>query len=126
MRAAIAHALHRITAWLRPKAMPHALAGQHSRNAIHPRLQRRDEKLNEQLLPLYDPTGRVVFASEDPTPADAEVDNQQLQIDMRYGVVTINDIREQRGYPPVPWGNEPWLPLNQAPASVPRVPKTKP
>ena len=41
---------------------------QHSRNAIHPRLQRRDEKLNEQLLPLYDPTGRLFVASEDPQP----------------------------------------------------------
>jgi hypothetical protein len=41
---------------------------------------------------------------------------------LRYGVVTINDIREQRGYPPVPWGDEPWLPVNQAPVSVPRLP----
>jgi Phage-related protein len=95
---------------------------QHSRNAIHPRLQRRDEKLNEQLLPLYDPTGRLFVASEDPSPADAEADNKQLELDLKFGVVTINDIREQRGYPPVPWGDEPWLPVNQAPVSVPRLP----
>ena len=32
---------------------------QHMAKAIFPRLQRRDEKLNEQLLSLYDPSGRL-------------------------------------------------------------------
>src|SRR5439155_2307339 len=35
----------------------------HKALAIRPRLVRRDEKLNEQLLPLYDPTGRLFLAS---------------------------------------------------------------
>jgi len=30
--------------------------------AITPRLQRRDEKLNEQLIPLYDPSRRLFVA----------------------------------------------------------------
>jgi hypothetical protein len=39
---------------------------------------------------------------------------------MRYGVRTINEMREEEGLTPVPWGNEPWLPVNVAPVSVPR------
>ena len=39
---------------------------QHSSLAIRPRLQRRDEKINEQLIPLYDPTHRLFVASDDP------------------------------------------------------------
>lgn len=30
------------------------------------------------------------------------------------GVMTINEWRESKGYPPVPWGDEPWLPVNKA------------
>ncbi|MGP2481183.1 hypothetical protein ACTUM2_15330, partial [Listeria monocytogenes] len=36
-------------------------------------------------------------------------------LDMKYGIVTINEVRSERGLPPVPWGNTPWLPINQAP-----------
>src|SRR5262245_52376390 len=37
---------------------------QHLAKAIAPRLQRRDEKLNEQLVPLFDPSGRLFLASD--------------------------------------------------------------
>jgi hypothetical protein len=94
---------------------------QHMKNAIHPRLQRRDEKLNEQLMPLYDPTGRLFVASEDPTPQDPETVWQQAQVDARYGIRTINEFCELIGLDPVPWGNEAWLPTNLAPASQPRT-----
>jgi hypothetical protein len=29
------------------------------------------------------------------------------------GALTLNEWRERNGLPPVPWGNEPWLPLNK-------------
>ena len=40
--------------------------GKDRSKAISPRLRRRDEKLNERLLPLFDPSGRLFLASEDP------------------------------------------------------------
>ena len=83
---------------------------QHMAKAMTPRLTRRDEKLNEQLVPLYDPTGRLFLASEDPVPVNQELDVREHEIDMKYGVVTINEVRGQRGLPPVPWGDVPWLP----------------
>src|SRR5262249_22768119 len=42
----------------------------HKTLAILPRLRRRDEKLNEQLVPRFDPSGRLFVASDDPTPAN--------------------------------------------------------
>jgi HK97 family phage portal protein len=92
---------------------------QHMAKAIFPRLQRRDQKLNEQLVPLYDPSGRLFVASEDPVPYNQEIAWRQQEIDLRFGIVTINEVRQDRGLPPVAWGDKPWLPLNWAPTDLP-------
>jgi HK97 family phage portal protein len=92
---------------------------QHMAKAIFPRLQRRDEKLNEQLLPLYDPSGRLFVASEDPVPFNQEIGFRQQEVDLKYGIVTINEVRQDRGLPPVPWGDTPWLPITWAPSDLP-------
>jgi HK97 family phage portal protein len=92
---------------------------QHMAKAIFPRLQRRDEKLNEQLIPLYDPSGRLFVASEDPIPYNQEIAFKQQEIDLKYGITTINEVRADRGLPPVPWGDKPWLPVNWAPSDFP-------
>jgi HK97 family phage portal protein len=83
---------------------------QHMAKAIDPRLKRRDEKLNEQLVPLFDPTGRLFLASEDPIPVNREMSAKERELDLKYGVVTINEVRGERGLPPVSWGDQPWLP----------------
>jgi HK97 family phage portal protein len=93
-----------------------AAQSQHMSMAIDPRLKRRDEKLNEQLVPLFDPSRRLFLASEDPVPVDLDAMIAQKELDMKYGVVTINEVRSERGLPPVDWGDKPWLPLNWAPA----------
>lgn len=93
---------------------------QHMSKTIRPRLQRRDQKLNERLIPFYDPESRLFFASDDPTPVNQEQLLQQQEADLRWGVKTINDVRQERGLPAVGWGNEPWLPLRWAPVSQPR------
>jgi HK97 family phage portal protein len=90
----------------------------HMAKAIHPRLERRDEKLNEQLVPLFDPSGRLFLASEDPIPVDQDAALTQLMTDLKYGVITINEVRAGRGLPPVAWGDAPWLPLMWAPTDL--------
>jgi HK97 family phage portal protein len=77
----------------------------HKTLAITPRLRRRDEKLNEQLIPLYDGSGRLFFHTPDPTPANQQYVLQQEQADVRLGIRTINEVRATRGLPPVPWGD---------------------
>jgi HK97 family phage portal protein len=94
---------------------------QHMAKAIAPRLERRDEKLNEQLVPLFDPTGRLFVASDDPVPANRTHTLAQQEADLKYGIVTINEVRQGRGLPPVPWGNTPWLPLQWAPSDYDRT-----
>src|SRR5262249_41134673 len=92
-----------------------ASQSQHMALAIDPRLRRRDEKLNEQLVPLLDPTRRLFLASEDPVPIDMDAMIARKERDMKSGLVTINEVRSERGLPPVDWGDKPWLPLNWAP-----------
>lgn len=86
---------------------------QHVTKAISPRLQRRDEKLNEQLIPIYDPTRRLFLASEAPAPIDPEQQWETMRFNMEFGIITINEARDAQGLPPVPWGDNPWLPDNQ-------------
>jgi HK97 family phage portal protein len=80
----------------------------HKSLAILPRLRRRDEKLNSQLVPFFDPTGRLFFATPDPTPANQSLVLEQEQADLQYGVRTINEIRCGRGLAPVAWGDAPY------------------
>src|SRR5208283_6121887 len=61
---------------------------QHMGKAISPRLTRRDEKLNQNLIPLFDPTGRLFFASEDPVPLNLDLGIKELQFKMMYGIWT--------------------------------------
>jgi HK97 family phage portal protein len=92
---------------------------QHMAKAIQPRLLRRDEKLNEQLIPLFDPSGRLFVASEDPVPVNRDLTIKEQELNLKFGIVTINEVRQERGLLPVPWGNVPWLPLQWAPTNLP-------
>jgi HK97 family phage portal protein len=87
---------------------------QHMSKAINPRLQRRDEKINEQLVPLFDPTGRLFVASEDPVPVNRDLTAKEQELNLKFGVISINEVRGQQGLDPVPWGNTPWLPRQWA------------
>jgi HK97 family phage portal protein len=92
-----------------------AAEAQHMSKAIYPRLTRRDQKLNERLVPLFDPSGRLFLMSQDPTPSNIDLNMKQLELDLKYGLRTINEVRaNDRGDDPVPWGDVPWLPLQWA------------
>jgi hypothetical protein len=62
----------------------------------------------------------LFLASQDPHPIDASALIQQKELDLKYGVVTINEVRSERGLPPVPWGDVPWLPLQWERIDMPR------
>ena len=82
---------------------------QHTAQAVRPRLRRRDEKLNEQLVPLFDAGGRLFLASDDPVGGNRELSLKERELYLRQGVVTINEVRSEQGLPPVTWGDAPWL-----------------
>src|SRR5262249_32795267 len=89
----IANAFHLPLSFLTTKtnlANLQAAEHQHMAKAIDPRLKRRDEKLNEQLIPFFDPSGRLFLASEDPIPVNREMSAKEREIDLKYGIVTVN------------------------------------
>jgi HK97 family phage portal protein len=88
---------------------------QHMAKAISPRLRRRDEKVNEQLVPLFDPSGRLFVASEDPVPENFDDNLKELELFLKYGVLSVNEVRGGEGIEPAAWGDVPWLPLQWAP-----------
>jgi HK97 family phage portal protein len=77
---------------------------QHLAQGIRPRLRRRDEKLNEQLVPLFDPSGRLFLATEEPAPGDRAQWIREREVLLRHGVMTINEVRSEAGLPAVAWG----------------------
>ena len=97
-----------------------AARSQHVEQAIGPRLTRRDEQLNFRLVPLFDTSGRLFLDSDNPEPIDSQAQLAEKELDLKYGVVSINEYRAGRGLPPVPWGEQPWLSTRWAPTSVPR------
>jgi HK97 family phage portal protein len=114
-REDVANAFHIPLAFLTSEtnlANLQAAQEQHSRQALLPRLRRRDEKLNEQLIPLYDPTGRLFLASDDPVTANREQIVKERELAMQFGIMTINEARSEQGLPAVPWGDRPWLPVH--------------
>ncbi|MGF1577924.1 MAG: phage portal protein [Gemmataceae bacterium] len=75
--------------------------------AIKPRLRRRDDKLNERLIPMFDDSGRLFVTSEDPVGNhEKEVVERQIQ-DIEHNIRSINEVRIERGLPLVPWGDGP-------------------
>jgi HK97 family phage portal protein len=99
---------------------------QHMLLAITPRLRRRDEKLNEQLVPRFDPTRRLFLASDDPVkPSNRDAREQEKQ-ELELGILTINEARALRGLEPTEWGHKPWLPLLWAPTDLPQRWKASP
>jgi len=72
---------------------------------ILPRLRRIQEKLNERIMPIYDPTLEVEF--DNPVPRDNEYALRKRDSDLDRGVITINEVREDDGKEPVEWGAQP-------------------
>jgi HK97 family phage portal protein len=92
---------------------------QHLSLAIQPRIWRRDQKINECLIPRYDDSGRLFIASDDPLGVDMQDNPEWFDLNMKHGVTTINEVRRDWGMEPVLWGETPWLPLNLAQTDFP-------
>ncbi len=87
---------------------------------VLPRLRRMEQKINEQLLPIYDPNLYVKF--DDPVPENREFALTKMSAYLDRGVVTINEVRESDGEEPVPWGD---LPYSMAGAGNPSEPPSQ-
>jgi len=91
---------------------------QHLAVAVRPRLRRRDQRLSSALARLYDPSGGLFFASDDPSPLEREEALRRQELDLKQGVLSINEVRSGRGLGPAAWGGVPWLPVAWAPTDI--------
>lgn len=80
---------------------------QHASEAIAPRLARIADRLNQSLVPLFDPSGRLFLKFDDPARESEELRLRLRATNLRLGFTTINEERAEEGWPPVPWGDEP-------------------
>lgn len=84
-------------------------------NAIKPAIATLSEHIESSLLnreefPAQTDDAFFEFEFDDPTPGDPEQERAQTESDLKTGVKVINDVKAERGMPPVPWGDRPWFP----------------
>lgn len=92
-----------------------AEAGDYSymKDTILPRLRKVEQKLNEQLLPIYDE--RLFVAFDNPVPEDREYRLKEVELLLKTGYSSINEQRQIDGLEPVEWGNVPLMSMTIAP-----------
>jgi HK97 family phage portal protein len=83
------------------------------RDTITPRLRRIEEKLNEQVMQLYDQ--QLFVAYDSAVPEDVEQALLERESNLKTGLSAINEERTKLGKDPVSWGNVPLLSTSMAP-----------
>jgi HK97 family phage portal protein len=71
-----------------------------------PRCTLVEEKLNEQLCPMYDGE-RLFLAFDNPVPKDKKEQLNEDTAKLGTGATFINEVRQRDGDDPVPWGDTP-------------------
>ena len=84
-----------------------------AKNAILPRCRRLDQRLTQRFVSLFDP--RLFVAFDNPVPQDKLFELQKREADLRQGVISINEAREQDGLEPIDNADVPFLPANLLP-----------
>lgn len=85
---------------------------QHARQGVVPRLNTVDEAINRRLVPLYDESGRLFVASDNPVKEDDEADVKKMQGWLDRGVVTRKEARVYGGFEDEKWAETPLMPTN--------------
>lgn len=91
----------------------------YSKDTILPMLRRVEQKINEQLMPMFDEN--LFIAYENPVPRDKEFILRERESNISVGYTTINEERAKNGLEPVEWGD---TPANAA-APTPNPPEPK-
>ena len=83
------------------------------RDTIQPRLRRLEEKINEQLMPMYD--DNIFVAFDNPVPTDKAFRLKERESNIRSGYSSINLERAGDNQEEVEWGDIPIMPMNMMP-----------
>lgn len=77
------------------------------RNTILSMLRMDEQKLNEQLLPLFNIDGDAFLAYDNPVPEDQAIATQRTTMYLEKGVITPNEVRASEGLLPLEDGDIP-------------------
>lgn len=69
----------------------------HAKDAGVPRCKRNEAALNAFFIPMWDPTGRLFLAYEDPVPQNREADREDRKLLVAAGAVVRNELRADAG-----------------------------
>ena len=69
----------------------------YAKNAILPRITRISERLNQDLVPLYDPSGRLFLMYDSPVPQDKKLMLEENMAYVAAGIMTVNEARLRLG-----------------------------
>lgn len=81
------------------------LRQQHVEDAIIPRLHRNQSVLNHYFIPLFDNSGKLFLAYDDPSVENREIELKENDTYVKCGVMTQNEVRVKLGYEPHPDGD---------------------
>jgi len=86
-------------------------------HTIKPKLIRSQEKINEKIMPLYKQAAGVKLFVEysDPVPANRDLENTERITRLDKAITSVNEERSKLGFPVVPWGDVPILPMTMTP-----------
>ena len=76
----------------------------YAQNVLMPRLKRREEAINKQLLPMFGPD--LIWRYEDIVPRNQEFDKAVGLDGWNAGLLTKDEAREKLGMPPAPVGGD--------------------
>lgn len=77
---------------------------QHAEKAIEPRLRRKEQKINEKLLPMWD--DRLFCAFDDSIPENRELSLKENTENVKAGIWTRNEVRLSQGKEPIEGADE--------------------
>ena len=100
---------------------------QHAEQAIEPRCKLVDETVNGQLIPHFDPTGRLKLVHDSPVPEDADARRKERESLLKSGR-TLNEILEAEGEEPIdgPEGDVRFVPTSVRELTVVDMAPAKP
>jgi hypothetical protein len=78
----------------------------HATYAVNPRCKSIADRLT-QVVRQWD--RRLFFAFDNALASDRELEARIFDMEIKNGSSTINQVNQETGKPPVPWGDEPWM-----------------
>ena len=89
------------------------------KQVVKPKMVSLVTQLNEFLLPMYKNSENLFFDFKDPVPPDQDMDLKYYENGLKYGWLTLNEVRDRENLPPLEGGDVVYLPFNLQPiASV--------